>query len=210
MITDYASLQAAILAKAVTPELTTEVLEFIQSCEAMIRREVRAMETRTTLVEADRISGGVYDLGGQVQEVRSIIATSSGGDTYRLENVGLAGIRMLSSSADPQHYAVSGQTVEIRGVPGTDAEFELVYVGWPDALSVTPTNELLTNHSDLYLFGSLFYLYNHTQDLELAQAALSVYGAARDTLNEAAERLKGGGSVMPAYNFGHVRIARGY
>lgn len=210
MITDYTSLKAAILAQAVHPELTTEVAQFVQSCEAMIRREVRAMETRTTLEEADRISGGVYNLGGQVQEVRSIIATSSGGDTYRLENVGLAGIRMLAASVDPLHYGVSGQTVEIRGVPGTDAEFELIYVGWPDELEDTATNELLTNHPDLYLYGSLFHLYNWTQDLELAQAALSVYGDARDKLNEAVDRLKGGGSVMPAYNFGHVRIGRGY
>ena len=207
---NYTQLQAAILAQAVRPELTTEVVQFIRGAEAMIRREVLATDTRTTLVEADRISGGVYDLGGQVQNVRSIIASSSNGGTYRLENVGLAGIRMLPADADPQHYAVSGQTVEIRGVPATDAELELIYTGWPDPLATTATNELLTNHEDLYIYGALFHLYNYTQDLELAQAALSVYGDARDKLNDAVARMIGGGSVMPAYNFGHVRIGRGY
>lgn len=209
MITNYTTLQAAILAQAVRPELTTEVTQFIQSCEAMIKREVHALETRTTLEEADRISGGVYALSGQVQTVRSIIATANG-DTYRLENVGLAGIRQLSANAPVQHYAVSGQTLEIRGVPATDAEFELIYEGWPDALATTATNTLLTNYSDLYLYGSLFHLYNYTQDLELAQAALSVFGDARDKINEAIAALRGGGSILPAYNFGHVRTAGGY
>jgi hypothetical protein len=209
MITDYTTLQATILAQAVRPELTAEVTQFIQSCEAMIRREVRAVETRTTLMEADRISGGVYDLGGQVQEVRSIIAAANG-LTYRLENVGIIGIRQLPADAPVQHYGVSGQTVEIRGVPATDAELELIYAGWPDPLATTATNELLTGHPDLYLYGSLFHLYNFTQDLELAQASLSVYGDARDKVNEQIARLIGGGSVLPAYNFGHVRTARGY
>lgn len=207
---NYTELQAAILAQAVYPELTAEVVEFIRRCESMIRREVRAIETRTTLAEVDRISGGVYNLGGQVQEVRSILASSSTNDTYRLENVGLAGIRRLPADADPREYAISGQTVEFRGIPGTDVELELIYVGWPDPLATTATNELLTNHEDLYLYGSLFHLYNYTQDLELAQSALSVYSDARDKLNEAVGALKGGGSIMPGYNFGHVRTARGY
>lgn len=210
MITNYTDLQAAILAQAVRAELTSECPQFVQLCEAMIRREVRAMETRTTLEEADRVSGGVYSLGGQVQAVRSIVASASNGGTYRLENVGLAGIRILPADAEPQHFAIVGQTVEIRGVPATDAELELVYIGWPDALEDTATNELLTNYPDLYLYGSLFHLYNYTQDLELAQAALSVFGDAVEKVNEAIAHRIGGGSVMPAYNFGHVRIARGY
>jgi hypothetical protein len=210
MSLNYTTLQSTVLAQAVHTELTTEVVQFIRMCESMIRREVTALELRSTLDETDRSSGGVYNLSGQVQEIRQIYATASDGSTYALENVGLAGIRMLPADSDVQHYAVSGQTVEFRGVPGTDAELEIVYFGWPDPLSVTDSNELLTNFEDLYVFGTLFYLYNFTQDLELAQSALSVFTDAVEKINRATSRRIGGGSVLPAYNFGHVRTSTGY
>jgi len=207
---NYTTLQAFVLAQAVRPELTTEVVQFIRTCEAMIRRKVFALELRTSLAEVDRYLDGVYNLSGRVQEIRAIYAASDDGNTYALENVGLAGIRMLGANADVAHYAVSGQTVEFRGVPGTDAEFEIVYRGWPDALSSTPTNELLDNYEDLYIHGTLFELYSWSQDLELAQASLSTFTDAAAALNKANGRLVGGGSVLPAYNFGHVRTSRGY
>ena len=206
----YTTLQSTVLAQAARTELTTEVLQFIRMCESMIRAEVEAFETRTTLVEADRSSGGVYNLSGQVQEVRAIYATDDQGETYALENVGLAGIRIIPSTADVQFYGISGQTIEFRGVPGTDASLEIVYYGWPDPLDTTATNTLLTNYEDLYVYGTLFHLYNYTQDLELAQASLSVFTAAVDRVNRSNAARNGGGSVMPAYNFGHIQAGSGY
>lgn len=206
----YTTLQSSVLAQAVRPELTAEVVEFIRRCEAMIRRELDAYEVRTTLDETDRSSGGLYNLSGQVKEVRAVYAEASDGTTYKLENVGVTGIRALPADADVQHYGVSGQQIEFRGVPATDAELELVTLGWPDPLATTATNSLLTNHEDIYLYGTLFHLYQYTQDFELAQGALDVFGDAIDKANRAHARLNGGGSVMPAYNFGHVRIGRGY
>jgi len=175
----------------------------------MIRRSVRAHETRTTLDESDRSSGGLYILPDTIQEIRAVY-TDGPVDSYTLENVGLAGIRMLPSDADPQHYAVSGSTVEFRGVPGTDTEFEIVGMGWPDPLATTATNALLTNHEAVYLYGGLFHLYYFAQDLELAQNALSAFNDAVQTLNKLIGRKIGGGSILPAYNFGHISTSRGY
>lgn len=207
---NYADLQSTILATAVRPELTTEVVAFIRMCESMIRNIVDALELRTTLTEADRFDEGIYNLSGQVQRVRAVFAENASGGAVTLENVGVAGIRMLPADADPTHYALVGQRIEFRGVPATDAELELVYFGWPDPLATTDENELLTNYEDLYVYGSLFHLYNYTQDLELAQSALSVFTNTARTINTATARRNSGGSVMPAYNFGHVKIGRGY
>ena len=210
MSLNYTTLQSTVLAQAARADLTTEVVQFIRMAEAMIRREVKAFEVRTTLEEADRSSGGVYNLSGQVQEIRGIWGTASDGTSYTLENVGLAGIRSIESDATPLYYAVSGQTVEFRGVPATDASFDLVVFGWPDPLATTSTNSLLTNHEDLYVYGTLFHLYNYTQDLELAQAALSVFLDAADKVNQLNGRLIGGSSIQPAYNFGQISTSTGY
>jgi hypothetical protein len=209
MSLDYTSLQAWVLARSVHAELTTEVVTFIRECETLIRAKVEALELRTTLTETDRSAEGIYNLSGRVREVRAAYATSSAGDSYALENVGVAGIRQLLATSDVFHYAIVGQTIEFRGVPATDAEIELVIIGWPEALATTATNDLLTNYENLYTFGTLHYLYNYTQDLELAADAMNEFTATAELLNKLVRRRIGGGSVVPWYNFGQTRVSRG-
>ena len=207
---DYTTLQAAIVAKAARADLASECPDFVRLTEGMIRRTVKAFETRTTLGESARVTAGVYTLPDTIQDVRAVYGVNSAGEPFVLRNVGVRGIKMLPESATPMDYAVSGNTVEFRGVPGTDAEFELVGYGWPDPLATTSTNELLTNHEALYLYGGLHHLWIRTQDFELAQQALSLFQDAARSLNEAIHRKVGGNSQLPAYNFGHMRTGRGY
>lgn len=206
---NYTELQAAILDAAVRADLADECPGFIRLCEGMMRRDLRAFETRTTLDETARVANGVYNLPDTIQEVRAVF-TEANGNSYKLENVGLAGIRSLPSSAGVVSYGVVGSTIEFRGVPATDTEFEIIGIGWPDPLATTATNNLLTYHESLYLHGSLFFLYQHTQDLELAQQALGIYTNAAKSLNEQIGRKIGGSSIMPGYNFGHVSIGSRY
>lgn len=207
MTLNYTTLQSTVLDRAVRPELTTEVLQFIRECESMIRTRVRALELRSTLDESDRVTGGIYNLSGQVQRLRAVYSSSSDAP---LELVGLGALRAVPTSADVTRYAVVGQTIEFRGVPGTDAEIELVYFGWPDPLATTATNELLTNFEDLYIHGTLEALYTYTQDLELAQYHGGKAREIAEAVNDLTAGRNSGGSVAPAYNFGHVRIGRGY
>lgn len=205
----YTTLQSTVLAQAKRPELTTEVLQFIRSCESMIRRKVQALESRTMLTEASRVAAGVYTLPAAMQDVRAIFGTVNS-NRVQLVNVGLAGINQLAPTDVPTQYAISGHTVEFSGVPGLNSTFEIVGFGWPAALDATPTNELLTNFEDLYVFGTLFFLYNHTQDLELAQASLSVFEDVAKHVNKMASRIIGQPASPPTYNFGQVPIGQGY
>ena len=126
-----------------------------------------------------------------------------------LDQKSLAEIATLHSAAPVQWFAVNDTTIEFRGVPETDAEMKLFYMGAPAALSSdSDTNDLLTNHETIYVSGSRFFLYKHTQDLELAQGELDTFTAAIETLNEQQARKLGGASVRPAYHFGP--IYRGY
>lgn len=210
MALNYTTLQSTVLAQAIHTELSAQCPQFVRMCEAMIKREVRAFEVRGTVGESQRSSLGLYNLSGQVQEVRAVYATGPAGNTYALENVGAEGIRMLPDSADVQHYCVSGQTIEFRGVPGTGASMPIVYFGWPDALEVTATNQLLTDFEDMYVYGTLFHVHNYVQELELAQAALSVFGDCVAKLNKLNGRRSGGASILPAYNFGHINTGSRY
>jgi hypothetical protein len=209
MSLDYTTLQSTVLAQAKRSDLTTEVVQFIRSCESMIRRKVMGLEFRAALDETDRVSEGFYALPSYVQEVRAVFGLVNG-NRIELQNVGVHGINGLSPTDAALFYAVSAGTIEFRGVPGTDSEFELVCFGWPDPLATTASNDLLTLHEDLYVFGTLFFLYNHTQDLELAQASLSVFEDCVKHINKSAQRVIGNPTAPPMYNFGQVPTGSRY
>jgi len=216
---DYNGLQDWVVARAVRSDLGRvanggdgSVVNFVREAEAFIRREVDALEVRTTLTDADRggiTTTGIYTLpSSRVREVRAAYATDATGQSYPLENAGVAGIRQIRGDADVFHYAVSGQTIEFRGIPAAGASLELVTLGWPDALATTSTNLLLTEHEDIYTFATLAALYEYTQDVELADRARAVARDAASAFNKAVRHRIGGSSTLPFYNFGQIRTSR--
>lgn len=193
-------LKAAILSDSHRPDLSGEVDRFIREAEGMIRRELRAFPVTGTLTETDRVTGGVYNLPNTLLELRAVYPPDSRGDA--LVQVSLAVIRRQHSAMSPRQFAVQGPTIEIRGIPPVDTEFDIDYLGHPPSLvNDSDTNELLEQHEALYEEAALFYLYKHTQDLELAQGALDTYSDVREKLNEQFGRKAGGASIAGAYNF---------
>lgn len=199
---NYSELQTAILSDSHRPDLADDVPRFIRECEGMIRRELRAFVVSTTLGESDRVDGGVYTLPSTLLEIRSLNVSGEDGDG--LSKVSPTALRRLASSAPPRTYAVRGEgSIEIRGAPATDTELDLLYLGHPAALEDdADTNDLLDLHEALYIEGSLFYLFKHTQDVELAQGALDTFGNVVEKLNEQFGRKLGGAAQAGGYNFG--------
>lgn len=196
---NYGELKTAVLSDSHRPDLSGEVARFIREAEGMIRRELRAFPVTATLTDSDRVSGGVYNLPTGLLELRAIYANAQGD---ALEQVSLSAIKRLSTSADPFQYAVRGNTIEIRGTPATGAELPIEYLGHPAPLeNDEDTNDLLEQHETLYKSASLFHLYKHTQDLELAQGELDTYSDVLEKLNEQFGRKAGGASIAGAYNF---------
>lgn len=199
---NYGELKTAVLAYAHRPDLTAEVAGFIRLAEGMMARELRTAEqaASTTLAEADRVSEGTYALPATCLEVRAVFLLT---DTrpQALEQVGLAAIRARASSSQVAQFAVRGEQIEFRGVPATDSEFEVEHLARFAALSSdTDTNDILARHEALYLYGALFHLYQFTQDLELASAAVDTFRGALERINEQAGRKLGGASIAGAYN----------
>lgn len=207
---NYGELKTAVVAGAHRADLLARAPDFIRECEGMIRRTLKyALPLTATLDESDRAALGVYNLPDGLALVRSI-RVADGNVMRALEQKSLAEIGGIHGGASVQWFAVlGGGQVEFRGVPAENTELELRYMGVPDALDGDgDTNDLLANHETIYLSGSRFFLYKHTQDIELAQGELDVFTAAIDTLNEQQARLLGGASVRRSYHFGP--LTRGY
>jgi hypothetical protein len=200
-------LKTAILTDCHREDLTAEADRFVREGEGLIRRGLKySVPLTVTLDETDRVSEGVYTLPSGLLIVRAVYTEDA---PEGAEQVSLASIRSLLATAAVVKFCVVGDTIEFRGVPGTDEEIELNYMGMPAALDGdSDTNDLLTDHETLYKSAASFYLYKHTQDLELAQGELDTFTAALDALNEQLARKLGGATIAPAYYFGP--IYRGY
>jgi hypothetical protein len=208
---NFGELKTRVLDYADRPDLSDQVAGFVSLAEGLIRRDLQASAQSTALDDTDRTgtSTGVYTLPTTVDVVRSLVGYDDNGEDFELQQVGLAELRDLRVTNPPRYWAPNGDTIEIRGTPGALSGFVLYYLGHPAPLSADgDTNDLLANHEALYVYGSLFHLYQYTQDTELAQGALDTFSNALDKLNESAGRKLGGARVRNAYHFGPIR--RGY
>ena len=214
----YAELRALIMDESHRADLTARVPGFVTRAEAMIARQLRAVEmiAQVTLTDSDRSAAEspIYDLPADFLEDRNVICST---ETYpqalrkvardsllRTNSVGTVQVFHLRSSALKYQ-------IEFRANPSADAEIELEYFARPTALSGDDdTNRLLELHESVYLHAALFALYSWTQDLELAQAALDTWTNAVNTLNEQAGRFMGGSGLTPTLNLGHYNIGKGY
>jgi hypothetical protein len=195
---DYGTLKADILATSHRTDLAADVPRFVRLAEGLIARELKSayQSIQATLTETERVDAGVYSLPAGLLEVRGVYYDGS-----QLGQVAVTRIRRRPAAAAVREFAVVGENIEFRGVPPADAILELDYFGRFAALSDDlDTNAILERHEALYLYGSLFHLYQHTQDIELAQAALDTFTDAIDKLNEAEGRKLGGAAVAGAYN----------
>ena len=197
---NYGELKTAILDDTHRADLSSHVARFVRQCEGLIRRDLTAYLISTTISDSFRVSDGVYNLPARLLEIRSISLQGRQGDAIQRVSPGV--INRLDSTADVVQYCQNGDgTVQFSGVPGTSDVFDILYYGTPEPFANdSDENELLTDHETLYMAGSKFFLYLHTQDRELASDELDIYNGVIDTLNEQIARKIGGANVAPSYN----------
>lgn len=172
---------------------------FIRRAEGLIARKLLSTEAEAsaTLDEDDRVDGGVYTLPSGVLELRRVLY-----DGRPLEQRSPAALQDFRRLSRPVGYALLGTVVEFAGVPPADAELQLDYYGRLATLEGdSDTNALLTAHEDVYVHAAKMYLYQYTQDRELAADELSAFLEAVDDLNAQA-RARNNAAAAPAYDFG--------
>lgn len=201
MSLNYGTLKTQILADAHRSGLgDAKAADFVRRAEGVIARNLRCAEmmTRSSFVEAGRVSAGIYTLPTDwLQE--GIIWNPDG---FPLDKVGLRTLRRYDAGMNVLQFSPLSKTeIEFRGTPATGATLEMIYFARPAAFSdELDTNDILTNHESIYIDAALSALYTYTQDRELAQDHADDAGAAIETLNEQAGRLLAGARAEGAYS----------
>jgi hypothetical protein len=194
MITDYTSLQAAViewLARDQDTTLIARIPTFIQLFESKMNRElfVRQMELRsTTPVNILSAEPEFISLPLDFQSMRRVRLSSVTGkpalefrsalqmDELRLSSGNIAG--------QPRYFSVFGVEMELLPTPDQNYTIEMVYRQNIPALSTTnSTNWLLTMAPDLYLYGALLESAPYIKEDARIQTWGLGFQSARDSLN---------------------------
>ena len=183
-ITTYAELKTAI------SNWLDRIPEFIQLAEARHRRDfkIRRMETRVT---ANTIADTeYYSLPDNFTAMRNIqLNTDPKTPLEYLTPEQMDRVRGGSTTGKPKAYSIIGNNFQLRPIPDGIYEIEMLYFKYFTALSDSnTTNDMLTFHPDLYLYGSLVEAEPYLQNDKRIQTWAGFYDRAKNDLITTNER----------------------
>ena len=195
-ITTYAELKTNIAEFLNRDDLASISSTFISLAEDDLNLRLRhwRQEKRSTAEIDTQYSAIPADM---LEVIRFYITS---GDTRPLELISQAEMldrkfRNLNTSGQPAYYAVTAGELEVYPVPDGTYTSELYYFGKTDALSDSNTsNWILEHYPDAYLYGSLIHSAPYLKDDARIQVWAALYQSAIDSINQASEKAKFGGS----------------
>jgi len=156
-ITSYSTLISAAKTYLNRSDISdAQIQEFISLAEAsfnrvlrtrnQIKRSTSSISTQFVTQPADLLE--LYNIQLNTDPVR------------RLEQVSLSKMDSLkeesSTSGKPRYFAITGSDFEFYPAPDASYNIEVIYYATIDPLSAdSDPNFLITNHPDIYLFGTL-------------------------------------------------------
>jgi hypothetical protein len=152
-ITTYSELQAAIGNWLDHSLFAARIPEFIALFEATANRRLRVRQQEVTASLTPDATGAV-SIPTDYLAWRRVTWTGQTRTELQYVHPSYLQAAYPSSPADvPRIFTIEGSTLKVRPLDSTALEFD--YFQKVPALSGTPANWLLTEHPDLYLFGSM-------------------------------------------------------
>lgn len=197
-LTTYSGLKAAIGDWLVRDDLTAMAAGFISLVEFEFNRVIRHrfMEVRGPLA----ITSSLTALPSDCLELKSVAYTGdpgSGLDFIPPEDV--ANFTATHSTAGrPGWYSLEANNIRTLPTPDTTYSYDLLYYGRITPLSDSaPSNWLLVEAGDLYLWGALLQASPYIKDDPRITVWQDKYDAAMSSLNSSNEHARyGGGSLV--------------
>jgi hypothetical protein len=165
LITDYASLQSAVieyLARDQDATLVARIPSFIQLAEAKFNRQlfIRQMEQRAiAVIDLSSTEPEFVALPSDFQSMRRIRLSSVAGKPCLEFRSGTQIDEYRTSTADvpaqPRYFTIFSNEIELAPTPDAAYTIEMVYRQSIPPLAANGTNWLLASAPDLYLYGAL-------------------------------------------------------
>jgi len=141
---------------------------FIQLAEnAMYSNGVQPLKVRSmAIVSTTAVAGQYVELPPNFESARSVrlvLGDNSGELRYQAPEQ----LFKQPATGKPLFYTIIGNEIQFGRVPDSDYTLEIQYFRKAEPLTAdNQTNEILTNHPQIYLFGALAMLFGFAQDSE--------------------------------------------
>lgn len=189
-ISTYSELKSTISSWLDRTDLDTVIPDFIVLAEARHKRDfkIRRMETRVTTNTIE--DSEFYTLPDNYVAMRNIqLNTNPKTSLEYLTPEQMDRIHAGSSKGKPKAFSIIGNNIQIRPIPDSVYEIEILYFKHFTALSDSnTTNDLLTHHPDVYLYGSLVEAEPYLNNDKRIDTWASFYDRAKRDIIESNER----------------------
>jgi len=165
-ITNYGTLKTAIADTLNRDDLTSVIPSFVSLAQAQFNRKIRSFR---------QITRGSLTIDGQFEALpadwlETIRITMDASPIRVLTQISMDDLTRYRTAIDnttdaPVYFAHNGTDIELFPTPSTSYTAEITYFAKVTALSADgDTNWLLTNHPDVYLYGSLVHTAPYLKD----------------------------------------------
>lgn len=189
-ITNYSELKSTIADWLDRTDLTDSIPDFITLAETRHRRDfkIRRMETRVTANTI--VDSEYYTLPDNFVAMRNIqLNTNPKTSLEYLTPEQMDRIHAGSSKGKPKAYSIIGNNIQIRPLPDSAYQIEMLYFKYFTPLSDSnTTNDMLTYHPDAYLYGSLVEAEPYLQNDKRIQVWAGYYERAKKDIIDSNER----------------------
>jgi hypothetical protein len=193
-LSTYTELKTSIANWSHRSDLANVIPDFITVCEANFNRRLRIaqMEVRSTAP----FDEAYEDLPEDFLELREVKISSEPVRSlkYLTPQQMTEGYPTVTSGV-PEFYTIVDTQIRVNRLPTSTVEIAY-YVKIPALTDVAPTNWILTNHPDVYLYGSLAAVETFLKNDERRMMWQGMCDAALKQIDEADKRARWSGSSL--------------
>ena len=189
-IDTYDNLLTQVIEWSHRDDLGPKMPDFIQLAEnAMYSNGIEVLTVRSMEIVSTAVTAGEYlALPDDFESARSV-RLITGNNSCSLVFQAPEQMRKLVSTGQPNFFTVIGNEIQFDRVP--DSAYTIEFQYYRKAAPLTPanqTNEILTNHPSIYLYGALFHIFGYAQDTEQEVLYASKFIGAIQGANKADKR----------------------
>ena len=164
----YENLVTQIVDWSHRDDIGPKIPDFIQLAEnAMYSNDVEVLTVRSMeALYASTTTGEYISLPANFESARSVRLVT-GNNMCPIVFQAPEQMHKQVSTGMPRFFTVLGSQIQFDRVPDSAYSIEIQYYAKAAPLTaLAPTNDILTNHPSIYLFGALAAIFGYAQDTE--------------------------------------------
>ena len=207
-ISNYSELQTAVANWLDRDDLAARIPEFIVLCEARFNRSLRIRAMETLDISVDTVGGtSTVALPTGYVQMRDISLITS--PITQLQYVTPEIMNRLNAGSltgKPETYTIIANSILFGPTPDDAYDISMLYYKTFDPLTdVAPTNWVITNAPDVYLYGTLLEAEPFLMNDQRVQLWATALTQSITTLQEQDNKDRHSGSALRVMNTGGYR-----